>query len=555
MSIRRPRVPAALVGTWVALAALLALTGCVAIPTSGPVVRGDVTVGDTRDIDVLAEGPQDGADPLQIVDGFLLAGGVGFPDEFATAREYLTGQLRTSWQPLAGVLVAGTPEVVQPTENTVTFDLPVVAYVDADGRYTEAAEGARDSRTFELRKDRAGEWRISSAPDGLILAQTEFSRTFRSSPVYFLSADGAYLVPETRWFPADNLQTSVARALVDGPSPWLRDAVTTAVPEAVQLKPLAVEIDAKGTASVGLEPPSLVLPADRDALLAQFEASLGAVPGVRNVTVTTGSVILDGSPDAIARCSATAGPVEMLQAGSVVLLDGDGVQPVDGLEPVGKDASHAARDESGDVRVVLTPDGLTTVAPTGETPQLLVPGAGLVAPSVDRHGWAWTAGVSGIVAARVGSDALPVAADWLVGRTVVALAVACDGARVAVVSRAVDGVAVDLAAVVRDASGAPQVLGAPVRVGAPILDAQDVDWIDESTLAVLGRSTGGTTVHRVPVSGLTVTLPEVPDVVAMAAGTTIYITTADGLLRQLVGPSSWTTVAGVEGVRDPAFPG
>ena len=41
-------------------------------------------------------------------------------------------------------------------------------------------------------------------------------------------------------------------ALLAGPSPWLRDAVRTEVPDGVQLKPEAVRVDAEGVAHVGL---------------------------------------------------------------------------------------------------------------------------------------------------------------------------------------------------------------------------------------------------------------------------------------------------------------
>ena len=66
------------------------------------------------------------------------------------------------------------------------------------------------------------------------------TRTFQAAPLYFLSPDEKFLVPDTRWLPNKNLQTAVVQELLAGPSTWLRDAVTTAIPEGVQLNPEAV---------------------------------------------------------------------------------------------------------------------------------------------------------------------------------------------------------------------------------------------------------------------------------------------------------------------------
>ena len=87
-----------------------------------------------------------------------------------------------------------------------------------------------------------------------------------------------------------------------------------------------------------------------------------------------------------------------------------------------------------------------------------------------------------------------------------------------------------------------------------MVDATAVDWIDESTLGVLGTSTGNVAVHKVPVSGPTSSLPEVADPTAMAGGAVIYVTTLDGGLRRFVG-TTWATGRGVTGASYPSYPG
>ncbi|ASR55016.1 LpqB family beta-propeller domain-containing protein [Cellulomonas sp. PSBB021] len=541
-----------------ALVATAALGACAAIPTSGAVREGDGTVSESRDVDVLAEGPRAGATPQQIVEGFQLAGAAGFVGEFSTAREYLTGAALQSWEPLAEVLVYDDPVIPASTQaGTVIATIPLTARVDADGRFTEAPRDAQRALTYELVRNRSGEWRIADAPDGLVLSESVFDKQFRATSLYFLSADGTFLVPETRWFPSQshNLQTWVARALLAGPSPWLRDAVTTAVPEGVQLQADTVVVDDSGIATVPLDMGTTVLKGDTASLYAQLDATLRQVPGVREVKVTAGSVpIVDTR--SVQRGGLPDGPVEMIQDDRLVTLGEDGLGPVEGVAPLPVGARSPARDEDGTVRVMLDPAGTLVTVPLEDSPsQVLLDGPRLVAPSVDRLGWVWTARPGeGVIAVKQGLDPVVVPAEWLDGRTVVALRMARDATRLAVVSRGSDGVSVDVAAVVRDAQGTPQNIGEPVRAGAVLQDASDVVWLDESVLGVVGSSDSSVLVHKVPVAGRTTTEAEVPDLAGLAGGRVVYVATTDGTLHRLVG-STWAAVTHVEGVRDPAYPG
>ena len=150
-----------------------------------------------------------------------------------------------------------------------------------------------------------------------------------------------------------------------------------------------------------------------------------------------------------------------------------------------------------------------------------------------------------------------VGAAWLEDRAVRSLQVSRDGTRIAVVSVATDGVSVDVTGVVRDDSGTPQRLGDRLRVGAGLLTATDVVWVDESTLGVLGTSgtMTGPTLHLVTVGGRTRAMPALEDAVAVAAGRgerAVYVVSSTGALYTLRG-TSWVVVA--TGVRSPAFPG
>lgn len=553
-------------GAVVAGAVTLLLGACAAMPTAGPVQQGDGRVDEPSGIDVLAEGPRPDADPVEIVESFLVAGSAGFPDNFVVARQYLAGEARAAWDPLAGVTVSGTLEIAEVASAQVQVDVPVVARVDSEGRFSEVPPvGAETALTFGLVQDDDGQWRISEAPDGLVVPTDDFDAFFRQTSLYFLSPDKTFLVPEQRWLPAKSRATSVVSALLAGPSPWLRDAVDTAVPEGVQLKPESVQVDDQGVAHVGLfsARSSDLLDADRPLLLAQIEHSLLALPGVASVDVRVGGVDFEGAATLRAG-SASSGVPEVLQDGALLQVGTDGLTPVEGVGPLTvPDPRHPARDESGEVRVVVSDGRRLVTVPTQDDPgTVLYTGASLSAPSVDRFGYAWTtdAGV-GVVAAQAAgvtgepvADAVQVAASWLDGRTVRSVRVARDGVRVAVVSVGEDGVAVELTSVVRDKRGVPQALGDAVRVGAPLTAASSVVWMDESTLGVLGGENGENVVHLVPLAGRTETLGRASGLASLSGGRTPYAGTTDGSLLKLVG-STWVRVPDVTGVLDPSVPG
>ena len=227
-----------------------------------------------------------------------------------------------------------------------------------------------------------------------------------------------------------------------------------------------------------------------------------------------------------------------------------GLDTLDAVDP-----RSPARNEDGSVRVMLSGAGTLTTVPTTEVgPQELFSGSSLVAPSVDRFDWAWTAQPStGLVAARVGAPPVQVAADWLEGRAVRAVRVARDGVRIAVVSAGADGVQVDVAAISRDESGAPQQLGPGACRG--VAGGRVVGGLGGGVDA-RGRRTVRRQRGRAPGPRRRAdrALPEVANLADLAGSTVIYVTTTDGELRRFVG-STWAQIMGVTGASYPSFPG
>ncbi|MDM8083853.1 LpqB family beta-propeller domain-containing protein [Cellulomonas cellasea] len=563
----------ALRGGAVALAVAVALTACVSIPTRGPVGEGVVEVNEPAPVTLLGYSPEQDASPMEIVQGFLNANAAGYSREttadvsttFSVAREYLSGEVRSTWNPNEQVIVyptASSPEVTLLTETQVQVKVGVAARIDASGVYEESAPGSLQPLVFDLVKDSGGQWRISRLDNGVVLSEPNFELVFRQATIYFLSADNSHLVPETRWFPVRNLATSLVRALMEGPSPWLRDAVRTAVPDGVQLETGVVLVDADGTAEVSLSGAALGDAEDRARMLAQLEATLD-IARVNSVEVLAGGVPLAWEPARLVRGSLPSdAALEVVQDDTLMALGRGELAPVAGVGPLtGLDVTATARNEAGSVRVVLSGGGTLVRAASGGGDEQLLEAAALAPPSVDRLGWVWTAsaGPEGpvITAVRAGGAQQVVRADWLAGRTVHEVRVARDGTRVAVLSTDASGFSLDVAGVVRDQEGTPLQLGEPIATGATLTEASRVVWVDESTLGVLGKTAAATatTVYLVPLAGQTRALPALEGIVALAGGKgerALYVTTSEGELYVRSGPG-WAFVA--DGVRAPSFPG
>jgi hypothetical protein len=556
------------------VAAALTLVGCTQIPTSGPVQAGDGQVPEPDSVVVLAEGPQLDSPPERIVGDFLLAGAAGLSGglDFDVARQYLYGDALADWDPRGGVLVASGTRIDVPADSQVTMEASVRAKVDADGRYSEAVPDARETVTFDLVQDTRGQWRIADLPDGLVLSPRQFSDHYRSAQLFFLTPDETQLVPEVRYYPASNLPTSVVRGLLAGPSPWLRDAVRTAVPVGVELTPAAVLVDANGVAEVDLGPPGLVQSAARDLLVAQVTATLKELPQVRSVVVRAGvsGVQIEGEVELTTAGDAelAGGPEMLLErvvdgvgTSELVALVGGRLVPVANVGPLtGLDARSPARSEDGSLRVLLDGPSRLVLAPAADAEAVtLLEATGLAEPSVDRYGWVWTASASQVLAVDAAGTPVQVAAPWLADREVRSVRVSRDGTRIAVISEGEDGgTTVDVAGVVRDEVGGPLQLSeqAP-RAGAALTEAEAAVWIDDTRLAVLARGPGSATVWIVPVGGQSLPLPEVAGAVSLAGGrleASLLVATEDGVLVRLDDPT-WVPVPGVAGVRTPSYPG
>lgn len=592
-----------------AAAVALALGGCASIPVRGPVTVGDVEVQDSSELFLQVYGPGEDATPEQVVRGFVSAQAAGVSEGFETARLYLADPARESWDPTTQTVVyagdlslAAGPETpaddtaadaaatddpdagsagddAPGSEGTATpgpsaapggpltlvSTLAVSATVDDAGRYTEAAAGATRDVTYTLVTDGAGQWRISDAPDGVVVSQPNFTSVYRATPLYFATPDRGYLVPDLRWFPRRNTATYAAQALLAGPSPWLRDAVVTGVPVGTTLTVGAVSVDTSGTAVVDLTAGALSASDQQRALLeAQVEATLLRVPGVSAVEVRVADSPLSvTTPVNPVRDPGPVGLPRAVQDGVVVSVDGRDLTPVAGIAPLAQTPTAlAVSPVDASVVVRLGRQTLSVLPTDGSAPVPFLQGRDVLAPSIDGDGWVWSG--SGDVddalrLARYDGTEIALEVDWLAGQDVRALQVSRDGARVALISQNAEGLQIDVAGVVRDEAGTPRQLTEPVAVGARMVTASDVVWVDETTLAVVGSASegGAVAVHTVTVGGQSEGVVAVEGVASIAAGRgtrSIYVVTASRELftRSATG-TNWSLIA--TGVDLFTFPG
>lgn len=574
---RRPRAVGAGVGL---VAVLVALAGCVSIPTSGPIATGSPAPVNQDPPVPLAALPQRDDTPEGIVSGFFSAARAGVFDDFDVAREFLTRAAESAWDPWERLLVAASEPTLTLDGDTVVAVVELAGSVDRAGVFEEAPPGSEVTLSFGMRSA-AGQWRIADLPSGIVIRDSAFYASFSPVPVYFATGDWQVAVPELRWLPKQTLTRETVQALFAGPSAWLADGVSTAAPALGA----PVEVDDQGAEGVV----TIALPAEafqeswaegqRGHLYAQLDATLlsGRLRGVVSsfdltVAGPNGPQPFNLQPDDEVPSLETdpqprSGPFALVD-GAVAEVGGEAPEPVADLAPLTSlvAPNHPAASADGTVWVVLdrTTDLVLLTAESGE-PETIHTGTDLLPPSVDRFGWVWTGerDSDGTLVA-IGPDGDPVTVDapLLADREVRSMRVSRDGARIAIASEDADGrTTIHVASIVRagDESGEPRALGdGALAVGASVTEVTELAWSTEQTLAVLGVSASSEqqALHQVTVGGPTTLLQVVAEgTVGLAAARGsegIYVVDADGVLRLLRG-SSWVEVT--TGVVDPVFPG
>ena len=569
---RAPGAGAPLIGRRAVLLAALGLGGagalcsCAQLPRDGEVRQSDVVVAEEDALMQSAAGPEVGASPKEIVEGFLRACAAGYSDGFATARSFLTKAAADSWRPQEIVMVytgSESPVVEQVGEGVVNLHTRLIGSLDGTGILTPRNDEDY-AVSYSLTADSTGQWRIGELPGGVLLPDPVFGQEFSAYLLHFLSFDRERAVPELRWTALRTAAPTLMRLLLGGPSDWLAPGADTLVPPGLRLLGgLDAPLPADGAVTVSVSSEAAALdPTGRALLVAQIERTLTQVAGIHSVSVRAlgdgedprdadagtalgGAADLDAAPGASGQAIGMSGGnvVRGLSTARETLATSRALGTTSARWPdVGADGTivalagrsmlllapgrsaasviHSVDDESAG----QTADGDQTdggdQADAGQT------GGEMTPPVIDRHGWTWTAARGEIIVLNGAGLRAELAAEWLAGSRVLALDVSAESERL-VVRRLVDGETADrveAAVIVRDARGRPQRLGPPLGVPAAG-GTRALAWSDPVAVAVLvDGGTGAPDVKQVQVGGTAATIPGLAGAVELTANR------ADGLV-------------------------
>lgn len=526
---------------------VLALTACTGLPTTGYVNPGRGPQGDeAQQFAFVPDGPQDDASPTEIVEGFLRAGS-GPADDWATAKLFLAPG--TSWDPRARVTIdrlADRRATANADGSSVGVQLTTVAGVDANGAYAPAVNGATEALSFTLaRVD--DQWRITSAPDGVVLYEEVFPTVYQAASVAYFDPSYSFIVPDVRWFPRPLVASRVTTALVDGkPSTWLAGAVKSAFPDELSLVGRSVTLSSDGVAQVQL--PQAALSLDRttlDRMQTQLTRSL-VTAGISEVQMT-----VDGTPIAARELPVKVtrvdpSPAVLTADGTFGVLSGETVDTIPSLSDAVEALSPVSIELEADrsLAAVLTQEGVVASVLADGGSFALDTRPGLLPPSIDAQGAIWSVPRSAPTQLRAYTpQGVPqeIGNAWPDASEVVSFQISRDGTRVAAVVTVAGVREVWLAGIVRE--GTAVSLGPPHVLSFSEPGAFDLAWLDDTTVGVLTSVDGAARLDELSVGGRG-TVGAVPENAQAIAGGSASVRVLDdtGRLFSRRG-SSWTLVA------------
>lgn len=275
----------------VAAAALLLVTGCVRVPTAGPVeeTRSEGNVGSEAGVFIDPRPPQKGEGPAEIVDHFLDAM-QATPIQTKTARQFLSKEADAAWDPgLETITYAEPPSPVE-TPSGVLVELTGADRLDGRGAWQGALPADQSDITFPMVLE-DGEWRIDAAPDALIVPEDWFELRYVPASLYFFDPTESILAPEPVYVPkGEQLASSLTTALVKGPGDQLHRVVQSAVPPGLEVV-VGVRVSPEGEAVIPLAGEAQLTAATIELMMAQFAWTLRQDAAIETIRVT-----LNGDP-------------------------------------------------------------------------------------------------------------------------------------------------------------------------------------------------------------------------------------------------------------------
>jgi len=472
--------------------AVLLLTGCATIPTTGPVlVAGPNSVGSQTDVEFLPAGPAVGATQSEILDGFISAGSAP-QNNFRIARSFLTDESALMWNPAKETLVRGINDSVKVTTATeMSYSAEIVSAVDEDGVLTTIQNAETREWNFSFSRVN-GEWRLSGVPDVTLISESNFSSAYGEYTAYFYNRDRTALVPDVRVFArqGDPL-AAVARAVIAGPSTYLPNA-STAFPQGSELVSVLVDAD-KGNATVDVSATvGKASSTDQQDMLAQMGASLEEFADVTATAMSVNQTLLtiatvpglepnprvDNRPLILTDGSfgySTDSEIESTPSNSAIIVN---------LAP-----TSISFDASTNTAAISSPTGVYRVT---DRAKWLSGDVSLIDPQIDGSGSVWWVETSSPGRIFVSTDGRDFMIDgpWPRSARIVGLEVSREDARVAIGINDLGFGYILVGAITADGAGRPNAVGGYRRLAVSADSIVDLAWADATHVAVLGNRDG-----------------------------------------------------------------
>jgi hypothetical protein len=480
------------------LLAASVLTGCATIPSSSGVHQGP-DIQNLLSNDYLyysPSGPLKGQSQADILAGFLNAS-TGPQNDYGVARQYLAPSFRTAWSPNQLVYIQrGGQKTALGTDGVATVSIGVSAVVDSLGHYSTRAPGSTVKLHFKMIQVN-GQWRISEAPNAVVMIRPVFEVIFHSYEVYFFDHSYSYLIPDLRWFPARaSTATRLVAAKLAGPSPLIKGAVAPILPAHTTLAIDSVTVD-KSTAVVNLTPQALQASRlAKQRFKAQLTATLTQLRGVSSVQIQIDSAIQKISDFVPASTSSGAFAPVVLSAGSLQQLIGPSGSRLANAQTwiklLGVRDFAVTSDETS-IALVGKAGVYTARLDQPETPPLLVDTRkNLISPRYDRRGQLWLIGADGKVqiVPQTGKSVWTTV-PWLANHVLDAVALSPEGARIAAVVADKDGtLRLMVSSVNRNQLGIVTGFGAPIELSYGVGKPNAIEWSGTSGILVLADVSG-----------------------------------------------------------------
>jgi hypothetical protein len=507
---------------FIVLAGLLGVGGCVSVPTSGPIEKVEGPQRASQNINVEVRPPAPGDEPRQIVDGYLRANN-NYQPNYSVAKQFLTRTAAESWSPEAGVWIyQGSPTA---TTASAILGGRLVGSLGRDRTYK--VEDRDLHVDFNLVKDDKGEWRINKPPPGLMVAEYSFKSFYQGYDLYFIG-NGSSLVPQPIYLPRlsspANVASALMKALLNGPSTWLKPAVSTAIPPNTSLSMDSVTIT-DGIAEVPLSDSVLDLSdSQRSLLAAQIVYTLRQAGGVKGVVIKVNQqsyrvpgsdpnsqvVSVDAIPRDLDPIPFVAGEqLYAVRSGAVkqvtMTSDSPTVSPLPGPLAHGTNRVNSVAVSVTNTDLAVTTNDRTALrrAPVGGGDPITLLSSGvsdLLRPQFTRYGEIWAIGRQGgkqrIWMFTPGNKPVPINSQVLGDGHVTAFKISPDGTRMALVRTNKNRSELGLARIIRsDKIMVDQ--WRPLNImqtnsSTRISKIADVAWLDATELMVLGVAEGAT---------------------------------------------------------------